>query len=36
MHIPLQITVRDFPQSQALEAGIRHKGGKLAEPGSYA
>ena len=29
MRIPLQITVRDFPQSEALEATIRKKAGKL-------
>ena len=29
MQIPLQITVRDFPQSEALEASIRKKAGKL-------
>ncbi|OGA19886.1 MAG: hypothetical protein A3H32_17370 [Betaproteobacteria bacterium RIFCSPLOWO2_02_FULL_63_19] len=29
MQIPLQIAVRDFPQSEALEATIRKKAGKL-------
>lgn len=31
MQIPLQITVRDFPQSEALEARIREKAAKLEE-----
>jgi len=31
MQVPLQITVRDFPQSEALEARIRDKAAKLAE-----
>ena len=31
MHVPLQITVRDFPQSEALEARIREKAAKLEE-----
>ena len=29
MQIPLQITVRDFPQAEALEATIRKKAGNL-------
>lgn len=29
MRLPLQITVRDFPQSEALEARIREKAAKL-------
>jgi ribosome-associated translation inhibitor RaiA len=29
MQVPLQITVRDFPQSEALEARIREKAAKL-------
>lgn len=31
MQVPLQITVRDFPQSEALEARIRDKAAKLEE-----
>lgn len=31
MQVPLQITVRDFPQSEALEARIREKAAKLEE-----
>ena len=31
MQVPLQITVRDFPQSEALEARIREKAAKLDE-----
>lgn len=31
MEVPLQITVRDFPQSEALDARIREKAGKLCE-----
>ena len=31
MQIPLQITVRDFPQSEALEVRIREKAAKLEE-----
>jgi len=31
MQVPLQITVRDFPQSEALEARIREKAAKLGE-----
>ena len=31
MQVPLQITVRDFPQSEALEARIREKATKLEE-----
>lgn len=31
MQVPLQITVRDFPQSDALEARIREKAAKLEE-----
>ena len=31
MQVPLQITVRDFPQSEALEARIREKAVKLGE-----
>jgi ribosomal subunit interface protein len=31
MQVPLQITVRDFPQSEALEARIRDKAAKLGE-----
>lgn len=29
MQLPLQITIRDFPQSEALEARIREKAAKL-------
>ena len=31
MQVPLQITIRDFPQSEALEARIREKAAKLGE-----
>lgn len=31
MHVPLQISVREFPQSEALEARIREKAAKLEE-----
>ena len=31
MQLPLQITIRDFPQSEALEARIREKAVKLEE-----
>ena len=31
MQLPLQITIRDFPQSDALEARIREKAAKLGE-----
>ena len=31
MQLPLQITIRDFPQSEALEARIREKAAKLEE-----
>jgi ribosomal subunit interface protein len=31
MKLPLQITIRDFPQSEALEARIREKAAKLEE-----
>ena len=31
MQLPLQITIRDFPQSEALEARIREKATKLEE-----
>ena len=31
MQVPLQITVRDFPQSEALEARIREKAANLGE-----
>lgn len=31
MQVPLQITIRDFPQSEALEARIRDKAAKLTE-----
>jgi ribosomal subunit interface protein len=31
MQLPLQITIRDFPQSEALDARIREKAAKLEE-----